>query len=126
MTACPPGEPCPRCAEYERRLDELQTMYDRIAAELIEALDRASAYRVTAAQQQTIIENGRRTENWGPPFGEEERRAIDAVRRYDDYGKPSIGRRVKDASIKPPYDWCSNPPACIDAGRCLRNPSCSH
>ena len=55
-TAYPPGEPCPRCAEYERRLDELQTMYDRIAAELIEALDRASAYRVTAARQQEWIE----------------------------------------------------------------------
>ena len=49
-TAYPPGEPCPRCAEYERRLDELQKMYDRIAAELIEALDRASAYRIAAAQ----------------------------------------------------------------------------
>jgi len=39
-----------RNRELERRIDELEKMYDRIGQELIEALNLASAYRIAAAQ----------------------------------------------------------------------------
>jgi len=45
-----------RIAELERRLAEMEAMYDKAAADLIEALDRASAYRATATTLHTEIE----------------------------------------------------------------------
>jgi hypothetical protein len=39
-----------RNRELERRIDELEKMYDRIGQELLEALNTASAYRIAAAQ----------------------------------------------------------------------------
>jgi uncharacterized coiled-coil protein SlyX len=38
-----------RIAELERRLAEMEKMYDKVASDLIEALDVASAYRATAS-----------------------------------------------------------------------------
>ena len=45
-----------RIAELERQRDELQVMYDRAAAGLIDALDRASAYSATASTLHQEIE----------------------------------------------------------------------
>ena len=57
-----------RIAELERRLTEMEAMYDKVAADLIEALDVASAYRATASTLHQEIErrNGvERRENRG-------------------------------------------------------------
>jgi len=45
-----------RIAELERRLAEMERLYDRAAADLIEALDVASAYRATASTMHQEIE----------------------------------------------------------------------
>jgi uncharacterized coiled-coil protein SlyX len=45
-----------RIAELERRLAEMEKMYDKVAADLIEALDVASAYRATASTMHQEIE----------------------------------------------------------------------
>ena len=45
-----------RNRELERRIDELEKMYDKAAQDLIEALDRASAYRATATSLHQEIE----------------------------------------------------------------------
>jgi len=45
-----------RNRELERRIDELEKMYDKAAQDLIEALDRASAYRATATTLHQEIE----------------------------------------------------------------------
>ena len=42
--------------ELERRLAEMEAMYDKVAADLIEALDVASAYRATASTMHQEIE----------------------------------------------------------------------
>ena len=56
-----------RNRELERRLAEMEELYDKVAADLIEALDVASAYRATASTLHQEIErrNGaeRRTVN---------------------------------------------------------------
>ena len=57
-----------RIAELEHRLAEMEAMYDKVAADLIEALDVASAYRATASTLHQEIErrNGvERRENRG-------------------------------------------------------------
>ena len=57
-----------RIAELERRLDEMEAMYDKVAADLIEALDVASSYRATASTLHQEVErrNGvERRENRG-------------------------------------------------------------
>jgi hypothetical protein len=57
-----------RIAELERRLAEMEAMYDKVAADLIEALDVASAYRATASTLHQEVErrNGvERRENRG-------------------------------------------------------------
>jgi hypothetical protein len=45
-----------RIEELERRLAEMEAMYDKVAADLIEALDVASAYRATASTMHQEIE----------------------------------------------------------------------
>jgi hypothetical protein len=45
-----------RIAELEARLAEMERLYDRAAADLIEALDVASAYRATASTLHQEIE----------------------------------------------------------------------
>ncbi len=45
-----------RIAELEARLAEMEAMYDKVAADLIEALDVASAYRATASTMHQEIE----------------------------------------------------------------------
>jgi hypothetical protein len=45
-----------RIAELERRNAEWEALYTKAVADLTKALDRASAYRATAAAQQEIIE----------------------------------------------------------------------
>ena len=45
-----------RIAELERRLAEMEKMYDKVAADLIEALDVASAYRATASTLHQEVE----------------------------------------------------------------------
>ena len=45
-----------RIEELERRLAEMEAMYDKVAADLIEALDVASAYRATASTLHQEIE----------------------------------------------------------------------
>jgi len=45
-----------RIDELERRLAEMERLYDKAAADLIEALDRASAYRATATSLHQEIE----------------------------------------------------------------------
>jgi cell division septum initiation protein DivIVA len=66
-----------RIAELEARLAEMEKMYDKVAADLIEALDVASAYRATASTMHQEIErrNGvERRQNYGlgamcpPPY----------------------------------------------------------
>ena len=57
-----------RIAGLERRLAEMERLYDKAAADLIEALDVASAYRATASTMHQEIErrNGvERRENRG-------------------------------------------------------------
>jgi hypothetical protein len=62
--------------ELEARLAEMEAMYDKVAADLIEALDVASAYRATASTMHQEIErrNGveRRQSDWRnvaqPPY----------------------------------------------------------
>ena len=57
-----------RIEELERRLAEMEAMYDKVAADLIEALDVASAYRATASTLHQEVErrNGvERRENRG-------------------------------------------------------------
>jgi uncharacterized coiled-coil protein SlyX len=45
-----------RIAELELRLAEMEKMYDKAAADLIEALDVASAYRATASTLHQEVE----------------------------------------------------------------------
>jgi hypothetical protein len=45
-----------RIAELEARLAEMEAMYDKVATDLIEALDAASAYRATASTLHQEIE----------------------------------------------------------------------
>ena len=45
-----------RIAELERRLAEMERLYDKAAADLIEALDVASAYRATASTLHQEVE----------------------------------------------------------------------
>ena len=45
-----------RNRELERRLAEMEELYDKVAADLIEALDVASAYRATASTLHQEIE----------------------------------------------------------------------
>jgi hypothetical protein len=45
-----------RIAELELRLSKMEKMYDKAAADLIEALDVASAYRATASTLHQEIE----------------------------------------------------------------------
>ena len=45
-----------RIMELERRLAEMERLYDKAAADLIEALDVASAYRATASTLHQEIE----------------------------------------------------------------------
>ena len=68
-----------RIAELERRLAKMEAMYDKVAADLIEALDVASAYRATASTMHQEVErrNGveRRQSDWRrvaqPPYRRE-------------------------------------------------------
>jgi hypothetical protein len=64
-------------ANLEARLERMEAMYDKVAADLIEALDVASAYRATASTMHQEIErrNGvERRQNYGlgamcpPPY----------------------------------------------------------
>ena len=66
-----------RIAELEARLAEMEAMYDKVAADLIEALDVASAYRATASTLHQEIERRNGVE-----------------RRQSITGDPSLGRRV--------------------------------
>jgi hypothetical protein len=66
-----------RIAELELRLSKMEKMYDKAAADLIEALDVASAYRATASTLHQEIER---------------RNGIE--RRQTEGGDPTIGRRV--------------------------------
>ena len=43
-------------ANLEARLERMEAMYDKVAADLIEALDVASAYRATASTMHQEIE----------------------------------------------------------------------
>jgi hypothetical protein len=61
----------------ERRLAEMERLYDKAAADLIEALDVASAYRATASTLHQEVE-----------------RRNGAERRQTEGGDPTIGRRV--------------------------------
>src|ERR1035438_7915507 len=68
-----------RIAELELRLAKMEKMYDKVAADLIEALDVASAYRATASTMHQEVErrNGveRRQSEWRrvaqPPYRRE-------------------------------------------------------
>ena len=78
-----------RNRELEHRIDELEKMYDKAAADLIEALDRVSAYRATASSLYQEIE--RRT-------GIDQRQKDDpdpcfALHRWDNGG---TGARIED------------------------------
>jgi hypothetical protein len=79
-----------RNRELERRFSELEAMYDKACANLMDALERASAYRATASSLHQEIE--RRT-------GVERRKGgnfAEAVRRQEaehDYGRSGKDRR---------------------------------
>jgi hypothetical protein len=66
-----------RNRELERRLAEMERLYDKAAADLIEALDVASAYRATASTLHQEVERRNGVE-----------------RRQTEGGDPTIGRRV--------------------------------
>ena len=66
-----------RIAELELRLSKMEKMYDKAAADLIEALDVASAYRATASTLHQEVERRNGVE-----------------RRQTEGGDPTIGRRV--------------------------------
>ena len=66
-----------RNRELERRIVGMEELYDKAAADLIEALDVASAYRATASTLHQEIER---------------RNGIE--RRQTEGGDPTIGRRV--------------------------------
>jgi uncharacterized coiled-coil protein SlyX len=66
-----------RIEELELRLAKMEKMYDKVAADLIEALDVASAYRATASTMHQEIERRNGVE-----------------RRQTEKGDPAIGRRI--------------------------------
>jgi len=66
-----------RIVELETRLAEMERLYDKAAADLIEALDVASAYRATASTMHQEIERRNGVE-----------------RRQTKQGDPAIGRRI--------------------------------
>jgi hypothetical protein len=66
-----------RIDELERRIVGMEELYDKAAADLIEALDVASAYRATASTLHQEVE-----------------RRNGAERRQTEGGDPTIGRRV--------------------------------
>ena len=68
-----------RIDELERRLAEMERLYDKAAADLIEALDVASAYRATASTLHQEVER---------------RNGIER-RTYTDFG--AALRRIEDA-----------------------------
>jgi hypothetical protein len=89
-----------RIEELERRLAEMEAMYDKAAADLIEALDVASAYRATASTMHQEIErrNGidRRKYDYVTPTG---RRENEKDRRQDSIAEqarngPGMFRRL--------------------------------
>ena len=78
-----------RIDELELRLSKMEKMYDKACADLIEALDRVSAYRATASSLHQEIE--RRT-------GVDQRQKDDpdacfALHRWDNGG---TGARIED------------------------------
>jgi len=68
-----------RIVELERRFSELEAMYDKACADLMDALERASAYRATASSLHQEIE----------------RRTGVERRTYTDFG--AALRRIEDA-----------------------------
>ena len=68
-----------RNRELERRLAEMERLYDKAAADLIEALDVAVAYRATASTLHQEIERRNGVER----------------RQYTDFG--AALRRIEDA-----------------------------
>jgi hypothetical protein len=68
-----------RIEELERRLAEMEAMYDKVAADLIEALDVASAYRATASTLHQEVERRNGVER----------------RQHTDFG--AALRRIEDA-----------------------------
>jgi uncharacterized coiled-coil protein SlyX len=68
-----------RIAELERRLAEMERLYDKAAADLIEALDVASAYRATASTLHQEVERRNGVER----------------RQHTDFG--AALRRIEDA-----------------------------
>ena len=68
-----------RITELERRLAEMERLYDKAAADLIEALDVASAYRATASTLHQEVERRNGVER----------------RQYTDFG--AALRRIEDA-----------------------------
>ena len=74
-----------RNRELERRLAEMEELYDKVAADLIEALDVASAYRATASTLHQEIErrNGieRRENTWTSTMPDYVRRTLPERRK---------------------------------------------
>ena len=68
-----------RIAALEARLADMEAMYDKVAADLIEALDVASAYRATASTMHQEIERRNGVER----------------RQHTDFG--AAVRRIEDA-----------------------------
>jgi hypothetical protein len=80
-----------RIEELERRLAEMEAMYDKVAADLIEALDVASAYRATASTLHQEVErrNGvERRVKIEPQIGYDR-----IVRTTNDTGRQGVERR---------------------------------
>jgi uncharacterized coiled-coil protein SlyX len=72
-----------RIEELERRLAEMERLYDKAAADLIEALDVASAYRATASTLHQEVERRNGVERRHDPL---DANGIPS-------GDPCIGRR---------------------------------
>ena len=68
-----------RIVELERRFSELEAMYDKACADLMDALERASAYRATASTLHQEVERRNGVER----------------RTYTDFG--AALRRIEDA-----------------------------
>jgi len=83
-----------RIAELERRLAEMEKMYDKAAANLIEALDAASAYRAQATEHALEAEAQRTVAEYRLNVNE---RRNGVIRRYEHLAAPGdipfVGRR---------------------------------
>jgi hypothetical protein len=104
-----------------REQDNMLDTIDRLR------LERDGLEQELADERAAHLEKCRQLDHWRTVADQRLAVIEKRNRRADDYGLPSKGRREGDSTIEAPYPWCDSyhRAECIDAGTCVRSPSCS-